>query len=229
MSKQKINIVIAFVIIVIGIAALVYYLMPNVVTEPAVQGDEQLLELQFTNTQISTEDQETFRKRFDEQKTNVQANPDDFNSWMALGLVKKQVGDYKGAEQVWLKATELRPNNSISFANLADLYANFLNDYDRADAAFQTSVVNSKGDFVNASFYRSYIDFLIDYRKDLKRAEEVIMQSLQDNPENSDVFMVAAAFYRDAGNGAKEKEYLQKALSLNPENTDAKEQLKKFR
>ena len=56
----------------------------------------------------------------------------NFNAWMDLATVKKIVGDFHGAEAIWIYATKEWPTSPIAFNNLVDLYTNFLHDSAKA-------------------------------------------------------------------------------------------------
>jgi hypothetical protein len=58
----------------------------------------------------------------------LSVNPDNFNAWMDIAILRKIGGDYRGAEEIWLYATKHWPKSVVPFQNLADLYQNFLND-----------------------------------------------------------------------------------------------------
>ncbi len=62
----------------------------------------------------------------------LEENPDNFNAWMDIAILRKIGGDYRGAEEIWLYATKHWPKSAVPFQNLADLYQNFLNDPGKA-------------------------------------------------------------------------------------------------
>ncbi|MAF13929.1 MAG: hypothetical protein CMI53_03480 [Parcubacteria group bacterium] len=142
-----------------------------------------------------------------------QNNPDLF---LKLGSLKKNAGDYLGAEEAWLKAVELRPLGSIAFGNLADLYTNFLQDSDKATSAYESVLENTQGEPKNIFYYRNYFDFALFNLEDKEKAVAVMLDGIANNPGNSELPAVLAGFYRDEGNITKAIQYFQLALDLDP-------------
>src|SRR3989344_2774113 len=129
----------------------------------------------------------------------VKENPDYFAGWIELGLLKKMIGDYEGAADAWEYAGVTRPQNSISFANLGELYWRYLPDYPRAEKNFLISIMNKPDDI---GIYMSLSD-LYSYSYAQKRglADDALLEGLEANPDNTDLIRWLAALYE------REKEY----------------------
>ena len=54
-------------------------------------------------------------------------------NWLVLGVYRKMIGDYESAKEVWEYASAIRPQNSVSFNNLGELYAYYLKDNAKAE------------------------------------------------------------------------------------------------
>jgi len=80
-----------------------------------------------------------YRKELESTLGKIKEHPDSFLAWSDLGFIKFTFGDYKGAENAWLYAGEISPNQPRSFMNLGNLYANILHEYDKAEWAYQTA------------------------------------------------------------------------------------------
>ena len=76
----------------------------------------------------------------------VNENPDYFNGWIQVGLLKKVIGDFEGASDAWEYAGLIRPQNSVSFSNLGELYWRYLRDYPKSEANFKISLANKPDD-----------------------------------------------------------------------------------
>ena len=131
--------------------------------------------------------------------------------------LKKIVGDYRGAEEIWLYVNQIRPLNSISFNNLGDLYTNFLGEFDKAEEMFKIAIANSTGEPINWIYVRSLFDLYLKTSQPLK-AENLILENLKDQPDNYDLIILLAGLYRDLGQKDKAIKYYQKALELRPDN-----------
>lgn len=77
---------------------------------------------------VSAEVRAAIEAQFAKNKEEIARDSRDFNAWMNLAILRKIAGDYRGAETIWLYATEVWPTNPVAFNNLGDLYTNFLKD-----------------------------------------------------------------------------------------------------
>ena len=57
--------------------------------------------------------------------SQLKKDSDNLENWLVLGVYRKIIGDYEGAK-VWEYAGAVRPQNSVSFNNLGELYAYYL-------------------------------------------------------------------------------------------------------
>ena len=140
-----------------------------------------------------------------------------------MGVVKKGVGDYKGARDVFEYAGKLRPKSSSPFFNLGDLYGYFLNDPQKAETNFLKALENdpySYSIFLNlADFYR----YKYPGKEDLY--DKVLLSGLERIPEEVNIIAALAAYYRETGQVDKAITFYERLLKLNPLNETAKEDL----
>jgi len=224
MSNQKVRTIGSVVALVIVVGAIGYYAW----TQSVQPGDEPSSGFKVM-TNLSEEQVSKYRQEYNEVMDALAQKPDDFDSLLRLGMIKKYIGDYRGAEQVWVKVGELQPKNSTSFGNLADLYANFLKEYDKAEIAYQVAIKNSTGEPLNMLYYRNYYDFARLYLKDGEKAEQIVLKAVADNPKSQDVYVLAGQLYRDNGDKAKALQYFQKALALDPTDELLKQEIERLK
>ncbi len=224
MRSRKISLIISILILLIVIGAIIYYLWPQ-----KEQEEVDLFEFKVLTKDLDNQLIERYANQFDLVKQAIEKNPDYLNAWLQLGMIKKTIGDYRGAEKAWVKAGEIRPKNSTSFGNLADLYANFLQDYDKAIIAYQTAITNSEGEAKNASFYRNFYYFYLYNLGDKTKAEQTLLEGIENNPASSELVVLLASFYQDEGNVSKAIEYYEKALALDPKDEVVEEELEKLK
>ncbi|TSC94915.1 MAG: hypothetical protein Athens101410_696 [Parcubacteria group bacterium Athens1014_10] len=113
-----------------------------------------------------------------------------------LGMMKKTVNDYQGAEKAWLHLSEIRPQNSTSFWDLGDLYHNFLKDYPKAEWAYKQAIENSMGEFQNANYYRGLFElYYFQYKEKKDLAKPIIEEAIKNNPDNEDLKNLWKEYY----------------------------------
>ncbi|MBU1102211.1 tetratricopeptide repeat protein [Patescibacteria group bacterium] len=195
---------------------------PGSILEP-----EKLLTFEIKNKNLTLDQANLFQDRFGETKESLQKNPDDFNQWLYLGVLKKGVGDYEGSRDVFLYAGQIRPQSSTPFANLADLYAYFLNEPQKAEAAIKKAIANDPNDY---NFYISLAD-IYQYKFPNGGAlyEQTMLEALQKFPDNPNLVSNLAAYYRQTNQVDKAIEYYEKLVRLAPGNETAKQDLEELR
>lgn len=221
MSKKSIIIAISLFILLAlvgGILGYRYYRQSLVLTP-----DKLLVSFKITNQSLTPEVVQLFQQRFTETKDRLKGNPDSFSDWLYLGVLKKGVGDYEGARDVWIYAGQIRPQSSTPFANLADLYAYFLNDPQKAEANINKAIVNGPNDY---NLYLAKAD-IYRYKFPGKELlyESTMLEAIQKFPDNPNLIAPLAAYYRDTNQTDKAIEWYEKLLKLVPDNQAAKDDL----
>jgi len=98
--------------------------------------------LTFSDPSVTADEQVSMQAQFAQVQTTLAANDQDFNSWIELGDLRKEAGDYTGAAADWQYVSALYSSNVVSNANLADLYTNYLHEYPQAAAAYKAAIAN---------------------------------------------------------------------------------------
>ena len=107
----------------------------------------------------------------------------DYNSredWLTLGIWRKLIGDYEGAEQAWQFVTLIRPDDPVAYNNLGDLYSQDLIDFSKAEKYYLLAIEKSPQ---TAFYYEKLYEF---YRYFLKRndlAENILVQGIKATNE----------------------------------------------
>jgi len=179
------------------------------------------------NSNLTAQEAQLFQQRFDETKKTLQSSPDDFSSWLYLGVLKKGVSDYEGARDVFAYAGRLRPGNSTSFGNLADLYTYFLNDPVKAEISIKQAIANGPNDY---NFYISLADlYRYKFSDGAVKYEQTMLDAIAKFPDNANLIASLAGFYRETNQTQKAIEWYEKLVKLSPENQMAKEDLVELR
>lgn len=172
---------------------------------------------------------EQIEKRLEQFRTArelvVAANFDTLQGVNEIAMYKEQLGDFEGARIAWEYANIIRPQNSLSFANLAALYHFDLKQYDKAEKNYLISIANDPDDIPTI---RNFFELYFYAVKDFAKAEAVLLKSIDANPNEADLYSLIGTFYKETGNREKAIEYYKKHLELNPNNENVKRELAKL-
>lgn len=125
-------------------------------------------------------------------------NQTDSGSWITLGTLRKEVGDYTGAATAWKYVTELYPTSPIAFLDLGDLYMNFAHDYPKAEANLLAAIK------VQASNPAAYEDLFslyttTSYKPSSTAAEDILKKGVANNPKAINLQIDLARYYEKLG------------------------------
>ena len=116
-------------------------------------------------------------------RASLQTNPAQGDTWLQLAIYYKSAGDYMLAEQVWLYLTKAAPTSYVAFANLGDLYTNYLKNNAKAEANYKQAIT-LKPDYVDN--YRN-LYYLYLSEGNTTAAAAIVAQGLKANPNNPDL------------------------------------------
>lgn len=105
----------------------------------------------------------------------LKGNSDYFDGWLQLGILRKMMGDYEGAVEAWEFAGVIRPKSTISFLNLADLYAFYIRNNALAEKSFAKAI---SADPKNGFAYFQAASFHRDVLQDTAKAKEILERGI---------------------------------------------------
>lgn len=187
-----------------------------------------LFELNVMKDNIPQEKLDSWKTRFGNDTSTVLSAPDGFHfaSILDMGLIKRNVGDFRGAEEAWVYLGEKRPLNSISFYNLGALYAHDLKDAAKSEKAYLKAIENEKHDinyFVGlAELYRYQIP------EKSGQAADILEDGVRENPEDANMLKFAASYYAETGDPSRAIELYRQVLELEPGNDAVREEIRKL-
>ncbi|MDP3771781.1 MAG: hypothetical protein Q8Q94_00185 [bacterium] len=144
----------------------------------------------------------------------VKSDPNLFNIWIELGLLKKSIGDYEGARDAWEYAGAIRPKNVVSFANLGEIYASYLKDAAKAEKNFKIAIANKPDE---PAAYITLSDFY-SAEKRVQDAIDILLKGNTANPTSVDVIKMLGRRYEEVKNYMEAILWWQKVLVLEPGN-----------
>ncbi|HPA25892.1 MAG TPA: hypothetical protein PLK76_04000 [bacterium] len=220
---KKILSIIFLILVILALGAYFLFFNHGNLSE---QETDSFLNFKNYDTTLAPEILAKYSSDFEKAKQDILEKTDEFNTskWLSIARLKKYVKDYAGAEEIYLMVIEKDPNNYIPEANLADLYGNYLKDWQKA-ADHYWQAVNKTG--LNFStgflFYTNLADIYAFNLKDQANVFETkALAALEKGYVNNvDFLTLMARFYKNTDNKIKAIEFLEKALVLNPANREA--------
>lgn len=168
-----------------------YTINPVYATSSGVVAPNYKAPLTFSSD-VSVDEQTQLQNEFSQVEAAIAASPKDFNSWIQLGIIRKEAGDYQGAAADWQYMSALYPTNLVSNANLADLYTNFLPNYPKAAAAYQAQIKNDPTDiYIYIDLYQLYT---AQYPQSSAVITAMLKQGLAANPGNAQLEALLAKY-----------------------------------
>jgi len=136
----------------------------------------------------------------------------NYEAWLNLGILRKQLNDFNGARVVWEYVSEVWPGQSLSFGNLGSLYHLYLRNYQKAEKNFLTAINNEP---TGTTWYRSLFELYRDsYKQDTTAAADTLKRGLATIPISFELGTVLADYYADRDDLESAKSYFTKALSI---------------
>ncbi|MBP9669388.1 MAG: hypothetical protein KBE09_03805 [Candidatus Pacebacteria bacterium] len=127
--------------------------------------------------------------------TILEEDPSHFNAWLDLALQYKVAGDYSAAEKVWLYLVDTAPQSGLSAHNLGTLYHLNLKDNEKAEKFF---IVAIKREPLQGAYYLSFHElYRYSYKTETTLAADILKEGLKLTPENTDLLLALAVYYRD--------------------------------
>ncbi len=136
--------------------------------------------------------------------------------WIEIGLLKKALKDYKGAEDAWRNAVMVVKRPTIAYGNLADLYFYFLKDYDKAEEYYLKALELTPGNITYRKGLADLYRYKITDKKD--QVEKIILEGAKKDYNNRiEYYVYLVDFFRSENNRKKAEEYRQKVREIDPD------------
>ncbi len=164
---------------------------------------------------LSPEMKDRFTQQVKDSKEKIQANGEDFDSWISLGIAEYQLGNLADAAFAYESAGALRPTNSLSFSNLGDVYVK-MGKLVKARLAYERALAN------NQSYEQHYLklaEFLQTYVPGSKADIEAMFErGVAELPNNYTIVSAYAGWREQVGDFVSARILWEQLLRLNPGN-----------
>lgn len=175
---------------------------------------------------FSDDQKKVLRDRFASTVRALEINPDQLDGWINLGELKKVFGDLAGARDAWEYASLIRPKNVISFLNLGELYWRYVPDFPRSESNLRRAIQNDP--HVIDSYITLSELYRYSYKEKASMTEAPLFEGLKNNPNDPSLLLYIAGYYRQIGKKDLAITYYEKLLQVQPDNKEAKADLKEL-
>jgi len=169
------------------------------------------------------------KKTYEESMAKLEDRGDDSGVLTDLAHLRDRGGDPQGSIQLYKKALESDPDNTLALFNLAEVYKS-VGNYQEA-AEMYSKVIEYHP--LEVSAYRRLFDLVrekLPQRYNDKEILETILRGWQVNADRPEGFMeMAAIYYEDKGDLSTAKKYYDELLQYNPNNEVAQEGIKRLK
>ena len=143
---------------------------------------------------LTTEQCDALKVRLAVVVGKIDKNSTDFASWVDLGTIRRQAGDYVGAVDAWNHVTKMYPTNVIAFNNLGSFYAYTTKDYVKAEASYLGAI---RADAANPAAYRELFTIYsaTAYQPTPSSAEDILKKGIANSPTAIDLQVMLAQYY----------------------------------
>ena len=140
--------------------------------------------------------------------TQLQTNSSNYSAWLSLGVYRELLGDYIGAEEVWVYLTRQYGGAWEAYANLGNLYATNIRNGEKSAHAFTQAIAIKKD---NPQLYRSLFELYISEKRDVD-AINILTKGIQQAPNAIDLMVLLARHYTTLGNSEQAKAQYDAAI-----------------
>lgn len=161
-------------------------------------------------TDYSAEVKRIMNFKIEERTKDLKDNPEQFDKWIDLGILRKTVGDYEEAKNIWEYTASGWPESIVSYHNLGDIYANYLKDNARAEKNMLKVVE------LDPHYVPEYLSLYGLYKKIHGETGEktgaVLLRGVDTNPTSVDLLITTAIHYKEINDKENAKKYYNLAL-----------------
>ena len=142
------------------------------------------------------------------------SKPDIWETWIAIGGLRRQLMILTGRLRPIRKPLEIYPTNAIAHRNIASIYENDLHDYEQALNYYRLGLRNTPGD---SEVYLAMATIERVQFKNVLGAEKTLQDGLGATNNNADVWYALAQLYKESGNIVKYRQTAKELMKAYPD------------
>ena len=151
------------------------------------------------------------QKAFEDLRRAAEKNPKDIRPPMMLAALHEQQKDFAAAQKNYEKVLEIDPKVAAAANNLAYIYSEYANDQDKALELAQ----RARDLLPNQWETADTLGWVLYKRRQPQRALLLLEEAGSKNPENAELKYHLGMAYYMAGDEAKSRVALERAIQLN--------------
>ena len=141
---------------------------------------------------------------------SIKNNPDQYDKWINLGTLRKTIGDYVEAKNMWEYASKKWPGSIVAHHNLGDLYAGYLKDQINAEKNF-LKVIELDPKYI-VDYISLYNLYRIQYGETADKTVATLLSGLKNNNGSIDLMMTLGSHYKSVNDKENAKKYYEMVL-----------------
>jgi tetratricopeptide (TPR) repeat protein len=161
---------------------------------------------------FSDTERATMSEQITATRLTLATNPAQYEQWLVLGILYKNIDNFVLAQQAWDYATRLRPTDARAYNNLGNLFHFYLKDFPKSEHAYRNSIAH---DPANILAYKGLFElYALSFQQNTNKAVQTLEEGLASNPNNLDLITSLANYYRDRGDVARAESSFERALAV---------------
>ena len=187
-----------------------------------------LLVFEVKDDELSDFQKDRAFKMFNDAKNGINENigkgdllESDLNYyfWLDVASAQKIIGDYNNAANVWKWFNDAYPANSISPANLGDLYKSFVIDNEQAEYYYKMAIQRDTSDWYT---YYSFYEFYRYNLNDSEKAIDILKDGAKNNPDHINYVNELTSYLISLDRKDEAREIIDEYVSRHPESSSLK-------
>lgn len=130
--------------------------------------------------------------------SQLNEDPNSYQAWSDLANQYKTIDDFDGAIEIWEYLSISAEGETISKINLGNLYHYELKEFEKSESAFKDALV------INKKIIEAYTGlhelYKYSYKQDTTLATDILLEGLEKNPNNIDLLIALASYYKEKAN-----------------------------
>ena len=137
--------------------------------------------------------------------TNIEA-------WLDLAIQYKQGGDIEGAIEIWEYLDTAFPGQSTSSFNLGVVHHQDLKEYEKSEQYYREAIRRSP--LLPLGYLGLHELYRYVYKTDTAAAVDILLEGIKQIPNEVNMPIALAAYYRDKKDYPEAIEYIEKAVTI---------------